>query len=217
MPAFLTPTLGNWIAALLTLMIFSILYKENPIYRIAEHAFVGLGAAHTIVATWTTTIKPGITNNMMQQGQWWELIPIFIGLLIYTGAYKPMSWLTRIPMALWIGYNAGVAISVRTIVPWTQQIIQTMKPLVVFNKTGGFDLLSSFNNVVFVCAVMGTLIYFFFTREQKGVLKYGSAFGRWMMMIAFGASFGNTVMARISLLLGRIQFLLGPWLHIIKS
>jgi hypothetical protein len=31
--------------------------------------------------------------------------------------------------------------------------------------------------------------------------------GKWFMMVGFGASFGLTVMARISLLIGRIQFL----------
>ena len=34
-------------------------------------------------------------------------------------------------------------------------------------------------------------------------------------MISFGASFGYTVMARVSLLLGRFQFLLGDWLHLV--
>ncbi|MGE5653153.1 MAG: hypothetical protein ACM3ZQ_02640, partial [Bacillota bacterium] len=208
---------GNWLAALLTLGIFSILYKENVVYRIAEHMFVGLSAAHGIVVTWQNTIKPGIQTNMMKNGQWWELIPIAIGLMIYCGAFKNIAWLNRIPIAFWMGYNAGLAISVRTIVPWMQQIIQTFKPFVVFNKAGGFDFLSSFNNVVFVVAVLSTLVYFFFTREHKGVLRHSATFGRWMMMIAFGASFGNTVMARISLLLGRVQFMLGPWLGIIKQ
>jgi hypothetical protein len=36
------------------------------------------------------------------------------------------------------------------------------------------------------------------------------------LMISFGASFGYTVMARISLLIGRLEFLLKDWLHIIK-
>jgi len=46
--------------------------------------------------------------------------------------------------------------------------------------------------------------------EQKGLLLYASHVGRWTMMIAFGAAFGFTVMARMSLLIGRLQFLLNP-------
>jgi hypothetical protein len=40
--------------------------------------------------------------------------------------------------------------------------------------------------------------------------------GIWFIMVAFGASFGYTVMARISLLIGRMQFLLHDWLGIIN-
>jgi len=36
------------------------------------------------------------------------------------------------------------------------------------------------------------------------------------IMVGFGAAFGYTVMARISLLIGRLQFLLGDWLGIIQ-
>jgi hypothetical protein len=36
-------------------------------------------------------------------------------------------------------------------------------------------------------------------------------------MIAFGASFGYTVMARVSLLIARVQFLLRDWLHILPA
>ena len=34
----------TWIAAFLTLCVFSFLYRENPFYRFAEHLFVGSAA-----------------------------------------------------------------------------------------------------------------------------------------------------------------------------
>ena len=37
-----------------------------------------------------------------------------------------------------------------------------------------------------------------------------------MLMIGFGASFGYTVMARLSLLIGRALFLLQDWLEVLK-
>jgi hypothetical protein len=36
-----------------------------------------------------------------------------------------------------------------------------------------------------------------------------------IMMIAFGSAFGNTVMGRLSLFIGRLQYLLGDWLGIL--
>ena len=38
----LSPNIGVWIAALLTLGIFSFLYKDNPVYKFCEHLFVGV-------------------------------------------------------------------------------------------------------------------------------------------------------------------------------
>jgi hypothetical protein len=51
------------------------------------------------------------------------------------------------------------------------------------------------------------LLYFFFSKAHTGLYGKAVKIGIWYMMIGFGASFGYTVMARISLLIGRIQFL----------
>jgi len=213
MEAILTPTLGNWLAALVTLMLFSILYKENPLYRIAEHLYVGASAAHGIVTTWNNTIKPAMTS-MPTKGTWWEIIPMVVGLLIYFNMYRPYAWVARIPMGFWIGYNAALVLSARQVIPFLSQMTTAIKPLVAMTN-GSFNLTQSINNILFVSIVLGVLIYFFFTVEHKGIFKYAANYGRLAIMIGFGASFGNTVMARISLLIGRLTFLFGNWLGLL--
>jgi hypothetical protein len=64
-----------------------------------------------------------------------------------------------------------------------------------------------------VCAVV---VYFFFSVEHTGAVGAISRVGIWFIMVAFGASFGFTIMARISLLIGRMQFLLGDWLSLLN-
>lgn len=73
-----------------------------------------------------------------------------------------------------------------------------------FDSTG-FDL---FKNLIIALGVLSTLIYFFFSTEHKGVVGAGAKIGIYFLMITFGASFGYTIMARISLLIGRMDFLL---------
>ena len=213
MEAILTKSLGNWVAALITLMLFSILYKENPLYRIAEHLYVGASAAHGIVTTWNNTVKPAITS-MPTKGTWWEIIPMVLGLLIYFNMYRPYAWVARIPMGFWIGYNAALVLSARQVIPFFNQMTSAIKPLISM-KAGVFNLAQSINNILFVSIVLGVLIYFFFTVEHKGVFKYAANWGRLAIMIGFGASFGNTVMARISLLIGRLTFLFSDWLGLL--
>jgi len=72
------------------------------------------------------------------------------------------------------------------------------------------------SNAIMFVGVLTTLVYFFFSKEHKGFLGKSARIGIIFIMVAFGASFGYTVMARISLLIGRMQFLLHDWLGIIK-
>ena len=151
---------------------------------------------------------------MPTKGTWWEIIPMAVGLLIYFNMYRPYAWIARIPMGFWIGYNAALVLSARQVIPFLSQMTTAIKPLVAMTN-GAFNLTQSLNNILFVSIVLGVLIYFFFTVEHKGIFKYAANYGRLAIMIGFGASFGNTVMARISLLIGRLTFLFGDWLGLL--
>jgi hypothetical protein len=70
-------------------------------------------------------------------------------------------------------------------------------------------------NIVLVVGVLSALVYFFFSKPHKGPLGKVARVGVYVLMIAFGASFGYTVMARISLLFGRMYFLLSEWLRVV--
>ncbi|MCE5196314.1 MAG: hypothetical protein LLG09_04195 [Negativicutes bacterium] len=205
---------GTFLGAMLTLGILSILYKENPVYRICEHIFVGAASAHGIVTTFANTIKPGIQVNMIQKGQWWELLAIAIGLMIYFQPIKKLTWISRIPMALWLGYNAGYALTIRTAMPLFSNITSSFKDIWVIEQ-GGFNFLSSLNNLIFIVALILTMVYFFFSVEMKGPMVKASQLARAFMMIAFGYSFGSTLMSRVSLFLGRLQFLFSDWLGLL--
>jgi hypothetical protein len=72
--------------------------------------------------------------------------------------------------------------------------------------------------ILIALGVLSGLVYFFFSKEHTGLVFGGLArVGVWFLMVAFGGSFGYTVMGRISLLIGRIQFLVGDWLHLLGA
>jgi len=81
------------------------------------------------------------------------------------------------------------------------------------SASGQFAL--SLSNWVIFLGVFCGLVYFFFSKEHKGFFGGASRMGIWILMITFGASFGYTVMGRISLLVGRLTFLFHNWLGII--
>ncbi|HHW17824.1 MAG TPA: hypothetical protein GXX30_02850 [Firmicutes bacterium] len=201
--------LGIWVAAILTLAVYSFLYRENVLYRTAEHIFVGVAAGHGVIVAVDSYLRP--TLKSIIKGDVIYLVPLIIGFLIYTRFYKPWAWMSKITIGFLVGIGAGITLT-RQVKPFfLDQIAATIKPVYVSG-----DLGQSVNNLLLVLGVVGTLSYFFFTVDRKGPLKFSSQFGRWTMMVAFGAAFGNTVMARISLFLGRAQFLLRDFLGVLK-
>ena len=198
--------LGTTIGALLTLAAYSYLFRENVFYRIAEYIFVGVGAGYSIALGWNA-IKNNSLTPLMEQGDYLQIAPLILGLLLFTRFLPGSSrWLARIPMGFLVGM--GVALSARTAIQaeFVNQIRATMIPL------------NSIDNVLIVLGVLGVLSYFFFSSKfTEGIpgLKYASLFGRYVMMAAFGAAFGNAVMGRTSLLIARLQFIFGDWIQLI--
>ncbi|KPJ65820.1 hypothetical protein AMJ44_09350, partial [candidate division WOR-1 bacterium DG_54_3] len=78
------------------------------------------------------------------------------------------------------------------------------------------NLNASIGNIIIVVGTFCGLIYFFFSKEHKGVFGGAAKVGIWFIMITFGASFGYTVMSRMSLLIARMDFLVGTWLGLLK-
>ena len=62
-------TFGAWMATGLTLFIFSFLYKDNPLFKLAEHLYVGVSVGYTIVKAYDTVIVHLIVKPIVEQGE----------------------------------------------------------------------------------------------------------------------------------------------------
>ncbi|MEO0127660.1 MAG: hypothetical protein ABIL44_07920 [candidate division WOR-3 bacterium] len=148
---------------------------------------------------------------LFKEGQFLYVIPLILGILYITRFIPQISWMVRIPIAFLLGWGSGVAIPAALQADVIKQIQGTMLTRSLFTR---WD--NGLWAVIILIGVVATLIFFFFSRERKGIIKPIANLGIIFIMLGFGASFGYTVMARISLLIGRFQFLLGDWLGIIK-
>ncbi|MGQ9464122.1 MAG: hypothetical protein ACUVQ4_00235 [bacterium] len=200
-----------WISSLLTLCIFSFIFRDNPFYRFAEHLFVGTSAGYLIALSYHNVVYPNLIVPLFGKGQIIYCIPLILGILYITRFIPQISWLVRIPISFLLGWGSGVVIPATLQTDVIKQIQGTMLTRELFTR---WD--NALWAVLILIGVIATLIFFFFSRERKGIIKPIANLGIIFIMLGFGASFGYTVMARISLLIGRLQFLLGPWLGIIK-
>ncbi len=204
-----------WVGAFLTLCIFSFLYKDNPFYKFAEHLFVGVSNGYIVTLTWHGVLWPAALRPVLVQGHWWLIIAMIIGALYLTRFIPRISWMIRIPIAITMGYSAGAAIPAIIQAEIVRQVQGTVLTPDNFARWNAGSAGIVWSIIIFI-GVVCTLSYFYFSREHKGVLGVTSRIGIIFIMVGFGAAFGYTVMARISLFIGRMQFLLGDWLGIIQ-
>ncbi|MCJ7496604.1 MAG: hypothetical protein MUO78_00525 [candidate division Zixibacteria bacterium] len=195
---------GVTVAAFLTLSLYSFLYKDNLFYKLAEHIFAGISAGYYVGLIWHSVIKQQLWSPLIKEGQYLLIIPGILGALMFTRFISKISWLSRLSLAFVVGNTAGIT------------IIQQLHGMVLPQVRSTFLNLTTLGGIVMVVGVVSTITYFYFSKEHKGAVGFVAQVGIWFIMISFGASFGYTVMARVSLLIGRAQFLLTNWLHIIK-
>ncbi len=193
--------LSVWVAALVTLGLVSFVFKENLFFRIVESLYVGISAGHAITLGWGN-INTKAVDPLTQGNRWIIIVPIVLGIMLFTRYFPKWAQMSRIPMGLLMGLGAGLAM--RGIIG--SQIINQIK--------ASYLPLNSINNLIIIIGTFSVLAYFFFTFEHRGVVGKVATLGRYIMMIAFGAAYGSTATGRISLFVGRLQFLLGNWLGI---
>ncbi len=71
----ISTNIWDWIAVICLLGIWSFLYRENPVYRVAEHIFVGSTAGHAIGMAVGNILRYAL-RPLTQQNQYLLLIPI---------------------------------------------------------------------------------------------------------------------------------------------
>lgn len=200
--------IGVWIAAILTIAIYSFLFKENPLFTFAEHLFLGLATGHAMVLGYRNVLE-GAWNPLVQKGQWLWIFPLVGGAMLLMRLIPSVQWVSRIPLGFMMGVAAGLSLKRAIDSEFWRQVTATMD-----------YSLTNPDNIIYVVIVISVLAYFFFGVPEKSkvgsvVMKF-AVLGQYAMMIAFGASLGSTIMARLSLVIGRLQFLFGTWLPILK-
>ncbi len=199
---------GTWLAAIVTIAALSFLYKENKFYSLVESIFVGLGAGYALVMGWSNIVTKSL--KPMISGSFSAAIPTVLGLMLFAKLAPSVSWVARYPTALLVGMGSGVALTGSIDAELVGQIAASNIPL------------NSASNILLVFGTIAVLVYFLFVIRPRQEGRSGKTYllamtlGRYMMMVAFGASFGNNAQQRISQLIERLQFLFGTWIHFLR-
>ena len=97
----------TWIAAFLTLCVFSFLYRDNPFYRFAEHLFVGASAGYLLAVQYQNVIVPNVwipmTTSSSAPSLVLAIIPAILGLLMVARVSSKMAGPARWAIAFYVG------------------------------------------------------------------------------------------------------------------
>ncbi|MCX7920065.1 MAG: hypothetical protein N3A72_10775 [bacterium] len=206
--------IGGFLTVFFTLAIMSFLYRDNPIYKLAEHIYVGVAAGYGFVTILVYTIKPNFWDcvaplfTAAPGGQWIRIGAGIFGILFLMRLNKKTFWLSTYPLAIMVGTFAALRMTGLANSDLVGQLHGTIDCL----KLNGLSLFewgkpAVINNLLIFIGVICVLSYFFFSLEHRGVLNVTGKIGIYFLMITFGSSYGYTVMARTSVFIGRVSTL----------
>ncbi len=230
-PAATPDLLGAFLITLLTLAIFSFLYRDNPVYKLAEHLFIGVGTAWYTMEYYESGLLDPLIHHLHDAVRalgseapdaaaavdvggyllapgWaiaWRLVAVVLSVMLLARLVRRDAWISRWPLALMIGIYAALKMTGETQTRLVKQIQQTMVPMWPAQATAA-DVAG---NLVLVIGLICVLAHFIFTYKRGRVLGGMSRIGIIVLMLAFGSRFGFAVLGRIALLIERVSELAG--------
>ena len=199
--------IGVWLAAILTISVTSLAWRETKFSRWGEYTLMAAQAG-VFLAQGIGNIKSIALYNI-GAGKIEFVIPVILGLLIYTRYSRKYMWMSRYGMSILVGVGIGVSMRGILEAQITKQIIGQLAPL------GVGDPLTMFNAVLGLVLAVCSTWYFIFTITPmyKGTIPQTvSSIARYAMVTAFGSAFAGTVMGRLNQYSGRLLFLLFEWI-----
>src|SRR2546425_11816999 len=157
-----------WIAAVLTLCAFTFLYRDNPLYKLAEHMFVGTAAGYYAALEYNTVMKPNLLKPMLtdfsHDRHYLLIIPLVLTFLLWARLLPRGGWISRWTLGVLVGTYAGLGIIGALQGDFFPQVQSAILPL----AGPGMTWFTGLSNFLIMLGVTTTLFFFFYSVEHKG-------------------------------------------------
>ena len=202
---------------ILTLLIFSYLIGDNPLFRVAVYLFIGVASGYGATVVWHYVLIPKLFAPL-QSGDPNQLllaiVPMILCVSLLAKLSPRISWVGNIAMAILVGVGAATAVGgavLGTLIPQVQAAINAID---VRSASSGVQAIATlFEGVVMLAGTVFTLGYFQFTAgrapdgtPKRNVLFEGVAWvGRIFIAITFGVLFAGVYMAALTAMIERLS------------
>ena len=209
------------VAFVFTVMIFSYLIGDNPLFRIATYFFVGVSAGYVASVAFWQVIWPRLLFPLVNgtpTEQILAIIPLVFSGLILMKASPRLSKLGSPALAYLVGASSAVVIGGAVIGTLVPQMLATIN---FFDMRAAASHNVPFIEVIFnggfiLVGVVTSLAYFHFgaratqdgSVRRMGLVELLAWFGRIFIAITLGVIFAGVYSAALTAFIERINFLL---------
>jgi hypothetical protein len=207
--------------AVLTLVIFSYLLGDNPLYRLALHLFVGalVGYSFGIVLR---DVLVGMVLEQLSNNPLAVVVPLVLGILLLFKGFPRQAYVGNFSVAYLVGVGTAVALSgalLGTLIPQVEATGRALSPSSLASfRTGPLD------GLLIIVGTICTLMAFTFTARKRGgltltgvwgqIVKLTAGIGRIFLIFAFGVAFAGALTPSLSIFIGRIQYLIDVFTNV---
>lgn len=206
------------VSFVITVMVFSYLFGDNFLYRMAMYLLIGITAGYTASLLIMKVLIPFLVTPLLEgtlQNRLWTLIPLILGFILLLTIFPRMSHAGRIPLAFLVGLAAAltiVGVTLGTIVPQVLSTINKFSPGSIYQSTEP-AWVRIVDAIVMGVGAISALAYFYFGKSKKdaqstkrpvlieGLGKLGQVF----IGITLGALFAGVYSAALMALISRIS------------
>ena len=202
------------IGFLLTLMVFSYLIGDNPLFRVAVYLFIGTASGYAATVVWHSVLIPKLLDPLSDPTRLaWTVVPLILSISLWAKLSPRIAWIGSLSMAVLVGVGAATAVG--------GALLGTLAP----QAEAAMDAFSSIEGMVMLVGTVLTLAYFQFgaKRTADGAVKRNAIlellawFGRIFIAVTLGVLFAGVYMAALTAMIERLSFVVVGFPDIIKS
>ena len=97
------------IGLILTLMVFSYLIRDNPLFRIAVYLFIGVASGYAATVVWHYVLVPKLFQSLSTLNPL-TIVPFVFGISLLAKLSPRTSWVGNFAMAILVGVGAAAAV-----------------------------------------------------------------------------------------------------------
>jgi hypothetical protein len=211
--------ISAFIGFLLTLMVFSYLIGDNPLFRIAVYLFIGVssGYAATVIVHYVLLPRLRLFQSNDLNQFILAIVPLLFGVSLLAKLSPRISWIGNFAMAVLVGVGAAVAIGgalLGTLMPQVGAAINTFDVSAAGGRLGVASKL--LQGVVMLSGTVFTLASFHFSagRAADGTPKRNSIIegiawvGRLFIAITLGVLFAGVYVSALTAMIERWSFVI---------